>query len=171
MKRASHFEVQKNVHDFSKKRVWCSPRKSKLRSLSANGFAGNPSLYALYSLKQKSKPPTENHRRPGAGNVTRTHDLLITNQLLYRLSYASTDIYSTDELYHKMISASTDFFFALQSFLFLLAKRRKTAYNDKRTGKGCDYEDQRDYALLHRKWQGRISDAPPQQKEKRRKRG
>ena len=26
----------------------------------------------------------------GAGNVTRTHDLLITNQLLYRLSYAST---------------------------------------------------------------------------------
>ena len=25
----------------------------------------------------------------GAGNVTRTHDLLITNQLLYRLSYAS----------------------------------------------------------------------------------
>ena len=26
---------------------------------------------------------------PGAGNVTRTHDLLITNQLLYRLSYAS----------------------------------------------------------------------------------
>ena len=29
-------------------------------------------------------------RRRGAGNVTRTHDLLITNQLLYRLSYAST---------------------------------------------------------------------------------
>ena len=25
----------------------------------------------------------------GAGNVTRTHDLLITNQLLYRLSYSS----------------------------------------------------------------------------------
>ena len=25
----------------------------------------------------------------GAGNVTRTHDLLITNQLLYRLSYTS----------------------------------------------------------------------------------
>ena len=27
---------------------------------------------------------------PGAGNVTRTHDLLITNQLLYRLSYTSS---------------------------------------------------------------------------------
>ena len=25
----------------------------------------------------------------GAGGVTRTHDLLITNQLLYRLSYTS----------------------------------------------------------------------------------
>ena len=35
------------------------------------------------------------HRKPkfsmlfGAGGVTRTHDLLITNQLLYRLSYTS----------------------------------------------------------------------------------
>ena len=29
----------------------------------------------------------------GAGNVTRTHDLLITNQLLYRLSYTSMWIY------------------------------------------------------------------------------
>ena len=27
----------------------------------------------------------------GAGNVTRTHDLLITNQLLYRLSYTSVN--------------------------------------------------------------------------------
>ncbi len=52
-------------------------------------LARNPSLYKLYSLKQKSKSPTKNHRGLGAGNVTRTHDLLITNQLLYRLSYAS----------------------------------------------------------------------------------
>ena len=28
-------------------------------------------------------------RFAGAGDVTRTHDLLITNQLLYRLSYTS----------------------------------------------------------------------------------
>ena len=39
---------------------------------------------------------TKKHRKPkfsmlfGAGGVTRTHDLLITNQLLYRLSYTST---------------------------------------------------------------------------------
>ena len=38
---------------------------------------------------------TKKHRKPkfsmlfGAGGVTRTHDLLITNQLLYRLSYTS----------------------------------------------------------------------------------
>ena len=41
---------------------------------------------------------TKKHRKPkfsmlfGAGGVTRTHDLLITNQLLYRLSYTSTFI-------------------------------------------------------------------------------
>ena len=29
----------------------------------------------------------------GAGNVTRTHDLLITNQLLYQLSYTSIKAY------------------------------------------------------------------------------
>ena len=31
----------------------------------------------------------------GAGGVTRTHDLLITNQLLYRLSY--TSVFLKDE--------------------------------------------------------------------------
>ena len=41
---------------------------------------------------------TKKHRKPkfsmlfGAGGVTRTHDLLITNQLLYRLSYTSAFI-------------------------------------------------------------------------------
>ena len=41
------------------------------------------------------------HRKPkfsmlfGAGGVTRTHDLLITNQLLYRLSY--TSVFLKDE--------------------------------------------------------------------------
>ena len=32
----------------------------------------------------------------GAGNVTRTHDLLITNQLLYRLSYTSISCFRTE---------------------------------------------------------------------------
>ena len=44
---------------------------------------------------------TKKHRKPkfsvlfGAGGVTRTPDLLITNQLLYRLSY--TSIFLKDE--------------------------------------------------------------------------
>ena len=44
---------------------------------------------------------TKKHRKPrfsmlfGAGGVTRTHDLLITNQLLYRLSY--TSVFLKDE--------------------------------------------------------------------------
>ena len=48
----------------------------------------------LYNFFQESFA-TKKHRKPkfsmlfGAGGVTRTHDLLITNQLLYRLSYTS----------------------------------------------------------------------------------
>ncbi len=41
----------------------------------------------------------------GAGNVTRTHDLLITNQLLYRLSYTSI-VPERNGLYHKKIGPS-----------------------------------------------------------------
>ena len=56
------------------------------------------SLYELYrAMRQKAFEIKENpgfriNGNPGeigAGNVTRTHDLLITNQLLYRLSYTS----------------------------------------------------------------------------------
>ena len=44
----------------------------------------------------------------GAGNVTRTHDLLITNQLLYRLSYISiftfgvADLILTNQLLYQL---------------------------------------------------------------------
>ncbi len=41
-----------------------------------------------YRIHYKS-PEVKNFEAFGAGNVTRTHDLLITNQLLYRLSYTS----------------------------------------------------------------------------------
>ncbi|EDM99983.1 hypothetical protein BACCAP_02257 [Pseudoflavonifractor capillosus ATCC 29799] len=44
-------------------------------------------------VKQRSEHKKAPYRKIrsffGAGNVTRTHDLLITNQLLYRLSYTS----------------------------------------------------------------------------------
>ena len=46
--------------------------------------------------------------RFGAGNVTRTHDLLITNQLLYRLSYISVftfgaaDLILTNQLLYRL---------------------------------------------------------------------
>ena len=42
------------------------------------------------SGKMKSPETIEISGLFGAGGVTRTHDLLITNQLLYRLSYTST---------------------------------------------------------------------------------
>ena len=65
---------------------------------------------------------TKKHRKPkpsmlfGAGGVTRTHDLLITNQLLYRLSYTSVvlsnyrgSIQTQNEFYHKVLCASSNF--------------------------------------------------------------
>ena len=37
----------------------------------------------------KKETPSTKAEGVGAGNVTRTRDLLITNQLLYQLSYSS----------------------------------------------------------------------------------
>ena len=58
---------------------------------------------------------TKKHRKPkfsmlfGAGGVTRTHDLLITNQLLYRLSYTSASIQMRVRVYHKVFYSSSNF--------------------------------------------------------------
>ena len=58
---------------------------------------------------------TKKHRKSkfsmlfGAGGVTRTHDLLITNQLLYRLSYTSTSIQMRVRVYHKVFYSSSNF--------------------------------------------------------------
>ena len=48
-------------------------------------------LWVSKSLKKLSKTPDfiRNQAFYGANDVTRTHDLLITNQLLYQLSYIS----------------------------------------------------------------------------------
>ena len=45
-------------------------------------------------MRGKRKSAAE-RQRFGAGDVTRTHDLLITNQLHYRLCYTSERIYYT----------------------------------------------------------------------------
>ena len=46
-------------------------------------------IYLLSKSYEKAALSNEKTAFIGAGNVTRTHDLLITNQLLYRLSYTS----------------------------------------------------------------------------------
>ena len=52
----------------------------------------------------------------GANDVTRTHDLLITNQLLYRLSYISLSLWSAwisperELFYHSFLLPSTGYF-------------------------------------------------------------
>ena len=62
-------------------------------------YDAQPLQLLLYDAQSRSplsaKAPGPTYVRPGgfgAGNVTRTHDLLITNQLLYRLSYASAPL-------------------------------------------------------------------------------
>ena len=47
-----------------------------------------PPLYKI-SRKKEALRPLDPRASFGANDVTRTHDLLITNQLLYRLSYIS----------------------------------------------------------------------------------
>ena len=42
-----------------------------------------------FRYNKNQKIPARKLAGTGAGNVTRTRDLLITNQLLYRLSYSS----------------------------------------------------------------------------------
>ena len=78
---------------------------AKQRTCDNKGISSLHIFYTLFRSKNGSlycgsifDPPSKRKKSPqtlrlagtsGAGNVTRTHDLLITNQLLYRLSYAS----------------------------------------------------------------------------------
>ena len=50
-----------------------------------------PPLYNI-SRKREASRPLDLRASFGANDVTRTHDLLITNQLLYRLSHTSIPI-------------------------------------------------------------------------------
>ena len=50
-------------------------------------------IFGVFATKKHQKPKFS--VRFGAGGVTRTPDLLITNQLLYRLSY--TSVFLKDE--------------------------------------------------------------------------
>ena len=65
-------------------------------------------LLDFYSPKAKKKPCNHWDYRvfDGASDVTRTHDLLITNQLLYRLSYTSIFL-TACTFYHMSPGMST----------------------------------------------------------------
>ena len=49
--------------------------------------------YTTFPRKREAPRPLDLRASFGANDVTRTHDLLITNQLLYRLSYISLSIH------------------------------------------------------------------------------
>ena len=56
-----------------------------------------PPLYNI-SKKRETPRPLDLRASFGANDVTRTHDLLITNQLLYRLSYISIFTFGVADL-------------------------------------------------------------------------
>ena len=66
-----------------------------------------PPLYNI-SRKREASRPLDLRASFGANDVTRTHDLLITNQLLYRLSYISiftfgvADLILTNQLLYRL---------------------------------------------------------------------
>ena len=64
-------------------------------------------IFSVFATKKHQKPKFS--MLFGAGGVTRTHDLLITNQLLYRLSYTSASIQMRVRVYHKVFYSSSNF--------------------------------------------------------------
>ena len=81
---------------------------------------------ALCFEKRNKKAPI--FTELGAGDVTRTHDLLITNQLHYRLCYTSVWILTTYLLYPIIATLSISFFkkrgtfFLFRASLLILAR-------------------------------------------------
>ena len=66
----------------------------------SNHRSDKQQIYSLSPLATREFPPIQFVREnAGAGRRTRTPDLLITNQLLYRLSYTG-DSRGTRVLYH-----------------------------------------------------------------------
>ena len=71
--------------------------------------------------------PYEWKQNNGAGGRTRTPDLLITNQLLYQLSYTSLYclICRTDDIYYIISPSTCQAFFILFSFFLIKWSRRQ----------------------------------------------
>ena len=78
-------------------------------------------IYSLHPLATREHPRIRFSQR-GAGGRTRTPDLLITNQLLYQLSYTSLLIcfLSTDVLYYIISKTACQEFFKI-FLIFLLS--------------------------------------------------
>ena len=97
--------------------------------------------------------------------MTRTHDLLITNQLLYRLSYTSASIQMRVRVYHKVFYSSSNFpnflkaapvysVIALSrqafcSYTFFIFSQRKDGENVAECYKTIEYPDRKAIAALY----------------------
>jgi hypothetical protein len=80
-----HFQIETNGGE---RRIRTSVGRSR-QIYSLLRLTTPPSLHET-ALAQRRRPDQHSGQPAGAGDGTRTRDLLITNQLLYQLSYASS---------------------------------------------------------------------------------
>ena len=82
---------RKNVSAAARRTKQTFPDSRPIVVIFRRGYIRGYSSSTANNRGQKKNPGAFDFQgfRVGAGNVTRTHDLLITNQLLYRLSYTS----------------------------------------------------------------------------------
>ena len=114
----------------------------------------------------------------GAGGVTRTHDLLITNQLLYRLSYTSGSVRSaknadclTDEWYFSILFPSrqegSSCFFRFSAFLFPLSAGMNNTSRNQAEQLASRSPNGADFCPLHTPpGRSEAHDAPPRKSTK-----
>ena len=101
--------------------MWWRRVDSNHRSRS-NRFTVCP-LWPLGNSSKKISKQAFTCLENGAGGRTRTPDLLITNQLLYQLSYTSLNWFllsfqATITFYHRKFNLSIGFFIIYKSFTF-----------------------------------------------------
>ena len=86
----------------------------------SNHRSDQQQIYSLSPLATREFPHIQfSGENAGAGRRTRTPDLLITNQLLYRLSYTG-DSRGTRVLYHEIVKCQARIYKNMDFFCFAI---------------------------------------------------
>ena len=113
-------------------KIECSSLESVMNTLNGGSgwirtTEGGANRFTVCPLWPLGNTPIFTSQKNGAGGRTRTPDLLITNQLLYQLSYTSTLML---EQYNTKVSrCQAHFFNFFKFFHFLITNRIKFSLN------------------------------------------